>query len=522
VFLIAIAFFTLAERKVMASIQRRRGPAVVGFWGVLQAFADGLKLLFKEAIVSLRANKFLFFFAPLLSLTLSLVQWAVVPLGLENFITNAKLSVLLYLAIGSLGVYAIILAGWASNSRYAFIGSIRSTAQMLSYEVCFSLLLLLINLYANYFSSIEFALMQYRVNIIIIFFSLSMFLVIILPFKTVYSPRNFCTFTTILTVSVMTSALFFSIILIQNYKDLVIFNFLQIFIIWTLVLLFLKEFFRYFKQKTLFQKDATFCFKIHSILTCKESVLKFFNPLIFLLILVAIPLELSLITPPAYCSTIGLQTGLTDLKSQQDGLTLAVMQRTIVEGDMPIIMIKPSQLPPSVQNELAQLHSLSKQALFNKCHDIKLNITLPEKYLPDSKEELRLKCGFDILQKRLSELFTANPPTDAERDVMVTALQENILKVEKLRHANKLSPSEWGLAFRVLDEIRTQLPTMYNAEPELFWRWYFINAFKLRVISNNHLHLSFPFENIKFNSDGVLIRKPGSSLSLKDLWRRSF
>jgi NADH-quinone oxidoreductase subunit H len=179
--IIAIAFFTLVERKVMASIQRRRGPAVVGFWGVLQAFADGLKLLFKEAIVPLRANKFLFFFAPLLSLTLSLVQWAVVPLGLENFITNAKLSVLLYLAIGSLGVYAIILAGWASNSRYAFIGSIRSTAQMLSYEVCFSLLLLPMCLSANSFNFIEIVLAQQNLWNIVAYFPLfAIFLVTIL------------------------------------------------------------------------------------------------------------------------------------------------------------------------------------------------------------------------------------------------------------------------------------------------------------------------------------------------------
>ena len=106
------------------------------------------------------ANKFLFFFAPFLSLTLSLAQWAVLPIGIENFITNSSISVLIYLAIGSLGVYGIILAGWSSNSRYAFIGSIRSTAQMLSYEVCLSLLILPLCVSANSFNFIELVLAQ--------------------------------------------------------------------------------------------------------------------------------------------------------------------------------------------------------------------------------------------------------------------------------------------------------------------------------------------------------------------------
>lgn len=153
--IVAIAFFTLVERKVMASIQRRRGPSVVGFWGVLQAFADGLKLLLKEAIVPVRANKFLFFFAPFLSLTLSLMQWAFLPVGPLNYITNFSLSLLCTLAVGSLGVYGIILAGWASNSRYAFIGSIRSTAQMLAYEVCLALTLFPICILSNSFNFVD-------------------------------------------------------------------------------------------------------------------------------------------------------------------------------------------------------------------------------------------------------------------------------------------------------------------------------------------------------------------------------
>jgi NADH-quinone oxidoreductase subunit H len=133
--LVCVAFFTVAERKIIGSIQRRRGPNVVGVFGILQAIADGLKLLLKESIVPSSSSKFLFIFAPMLTLFLSLVGWVVIPFNLGGVFSDMNLSLLFLFAISSLGVYGIIIAGWSSNSKYAFLGALRSAAQIISYEV---------------------------------------------------------------------------------------------------------------------------------------------------------------------------------------------------------------------------------------------------------------------------------------------------------------------------------------------------------------------------------------------------
>jgi len=145
--LLGVAFLTLLDRKVMASIQLRRGPNFVGL-GYFQPLADGLKLLIKEVLIPVKSNKLLFLLAPLISLFLSLSAWAVVPFGSQVF-AHLNLGVIFLLAISSLAVYGIILSGWASNSRYAFLGSIRSAAQMISYEIVLGLLMLLVCLQAQ-------------------------------------------------------------------------------------------------------------------------------------------------------------------------------------------------------------------------------------------------------------------------------------------------------------------------------------------------------------------------------------
>ena len=149
--LIGIAFFTVAERKVLASLQRRRGPNVVGLWGSLQAIADGLKLAVKEVVLPNRANKDLFVLAPVLTFGLRVTSWAVIPVDIysrTNFLVS-DVSLLYLLAISSLGVYGIILSGWSSNSKYAFLGSLRSSAQMISYEIFLALIFLAVLLLVN-------------------------------------------------------------------------------------------------------------------------------------------------------------------------------------------------------------------------------------------------------------------------------------------------------------------------------------------------------------------------------------
>ena len=161
--LIAVAFFTLAERKILSSIQRRKGPNVVGTFGLLQPLADGLKLFVKETVLPSNCDVVLFIFAPILTFFLSLLSWVVIPFGKGMFYAELNIGILYLLAISSLGVYGIIIAGWSSNSKYAFLGALRSTAQMVSYELTIGFSILSVVVCAQSLNLIEIVLNQEKI-----------------------------------------------------------------------------------------------------------------------------------------------------------------------------------------------------------------------------------------------------------------------------------------------------------------------------------------------------------------------
>jgi len=156
--LLSIAFMTIIERKQLAAHQRRVGPNTVGYYGILQPFADALKLILKETIIPSQSNKIVFYLAPVSTLIFSLLGWAVIPFGEGIVLSDLSLGILYTLALSSLGVYGVLLAGWSANSKYAFLGSLRSTAAMISYELILSSAILIIILLTgtlNYTTIIE-------------------------------------------------------------------------------------------------------------------------------------------------------------------------------------------------------------------------------------------------------------------------------------------------------------------------------------------------------------------------------
>lgn len=224
--LLVVAFYTLAERKLLAAVQRRKGPNVNGFWGLLQPIYDGVKLIFKENLYPFKIEKILFILAPVVTFVISFTLWSLMPLYFINFSSNLYLNLLLFFAFSSIGVYGIIFGGWASNSKYAFLGALRSSAQMISYEIVLGTIFLCISFSVGSLNFLDIIYAQ-----TIIWFIFPFFLLFLLFLITILAETNRIPFDLpeaeselVAGYNIEYSAIAFALFFLAEYSTMILFS----------------------------------------------------------------------------------------------------------------------------------------------------------------------------------------------------------------------------------------------------------------------------------------------------------
>ena len=226
IILLVVAFYTLAERKLLAAVQRRKGPNVNGFWGLLQPIYDGIKLIFKENLYPFKIEKILFIIAPVVTFIISFTLWSLMPLYFINFSSNLYLNLLLFFAFSSIGVYGIIFGGWASNSKYAFLGALRSSAQMISYEIVLGTIFLCISFSVGSLNFLDIIYAQ-----TIIWFIFPFFLLFLLFLITILAETNRIPFDLpeaeselVAGYNIEYSAIAFALFFLAEYSTMILFS----------------------------------------------------------------------------------------------------------------------------------------------------------------------------------------------------------------------------------------------------------------------------------------------------------